>query len=909
MSTSLTAKLNKDRLKDALRRRAAARAITHLYDHSVPTEMRFHGVSFSSRAPGKPVVRVSETLALSPYIIHLNGHLPVPREWLDEGQLPAPNLLMPERFFLSLTDAERMNPAEDLLLSPLDTIGQIREDVEIRVAGSEVRRFGGYEALHAEHPEAVRAQFVARPFVPPVAPENFATYFELPEDEEAEGSQGRGVAGSEEEENDADVVLTFSEMTITESAPVEPGPSPLEQWSSFTQPLRHSITQSLSFSFLPQGWHRAIAVFVLPSFVFVLPIHAMNFVNDLKLTKSGLESASASALSQLQAGADAVLVRDASAASDSFGGAVDAFSRAQQSVGDLGSVTSLLLSAVPAAGGTYRAGTKLLAAGSSLSIAGERISEGVLAAQNELNPTPVSRLRLLTAYVSSALPELEKAAALVAEVDAKDVPEAQRATFAELADRLPTLVSTIREFLAFSEMGQTILGADGSKRYLLVFQNNTEIRATGGFMGSFAELDVRDGVIVGMNVPGGGTYDLQGSLRHTVAAPEPLQLLNARWEFQDANWFPDFPATARQIMDFYGDAGGGSVDGVVAVNATYVADLIGLLGPVDMPEYGRTITSDNFLNETQKIVELEYDREENKPKAFIGDLAPVLLDRVMGGDPEDFLAVLDRVDRGLRARDIQIYFADGELERQVRDLGWGGELKATDGDYLMVVNSNLGGGKTDGVIKERVELAVAVDAEGGITNTVTVTRTHFGEPGATFSGVNNVNYARLYVPQGSTLLSSAGFTIPAASLFDFAPEDYEVDDDLLYPMDTLAVDDESGTAVYDEFGKTVFANWVQTKPGTSSTYSFTYRLPFTLEAETDGTLMAFAKRALGVPTTKEYALTIQKQSGVTDRTTHVSVSVPDAFAPLWTSHDIEDVSFGNAADAFVGALFEMQSEK
>ncbi|OGL95405.1 hypothetical protein A2348_02035 [Candidatus Uhrbacteria bacterium RIFOXYB12_FULL_58_10] len=902
MSVSLTAKLNKDRLKEALRRRRAARAITQLFDHSVPTEMRFHGVAFANRAPGKPVVRVADTLSLSPYIIHLNAHLPVPREWLDEERLPAPNLLLPERFFLSLTDAEHMNPAEDLLLSPTDTIGQILEDVEIRFVKRETNGPMGQEEMFTDHPEAIRAQFAPAPFIPPQVPENFATYFELPDDEPTYHADGRVETEADE---DKDVVLTFSEMTITETA-IEAAPNATERWNAFARRLGDSATERLSFSFLPHGWHRAIGVFVLASFVFVLPIHAMNFVSGLWETKSGLETASASALTQLRAGADAVLVRDAAAASDSFGGAGDAFSRAQRSVKDLGSITSLLLSAVPATGATYRAGTKLLEAGASMSAAGERIAQGVLAARDELNPTPVSRLRLLTAYVSSALPELRRASELIADVNANDVPEAQRATFAELADRLPTLVATIDEFLGFSEMAQTVLGADGSKRYLLVFQNNTEIRATGGFMGSFAELDVKDGVITGMNVPGGGTYDLQGSLRHNVAAPEPLQLLSARWEFQDANWFPDFPTTARQIMDFYEDAGGGSVDGVVAVNATYVANLIGFLGPVDMPEYGRTITSENFLSETQKIVELEYDRDENKPKAFIGDLAPILLDRVMSGNSDDFLAVLDRADRGLRSRDVQIYFTNDELERSVRDLGWGGEIKTTDGDYLMLVNTNLGGGKTDGVIREHVELVVNADDQGGITNTVTVTRTHLGEPGAAFSGVNNVNYARLYVPKGSTLLSASGFTIPDPSLFEIAPDDWIIDDDLLYPMDSLDVDAETQTAVYDEFGKTVFGNWIQTKPGTTSTYSFTYRLPLMLKAEKTDTFMAFAKRTLGLPSTKEYSLTIQKQSGVTDRTTHVSMNVPDSLATLWSSHDIGDVTFGNAADAFVGALFESE---
>jgi hypothetical protein len=893
MGTSLTEKLNRKRLQDALRRRRAARAVTHLYDHSVPTEMRFHGVSFASRVPGKPAVRVESEHALSPYVIHLNAHVPTPAEWLEESSsFESPNLLLPETFLITLADAERMNPEDDLVLSREEIAGQILED-EFGEGREAARPRGRGEIRLAEENEAAREEPTLVTIEPTAATADLASYFELPEEEIA-----ADVSTQDARENE-NVVLTFTkEMTIEETVadevPLGMRPKPQRSFSAC--------------SFLPRHWYRAVGVFALTCVAFVVPIHAIGFVGDVREAKAGLESASAAALSQLRAGANAVLVHDAGAASDSFDGAGDAFSRARRTVNDLGALASLLLSAVPAAGDTYRAGTRLIEAGASLSAAGERIADGVVATQSEPNPTPVSRLRLITAYVSSALPDLARAADIVKTIDADDVPAEHRAAFAELANRLPTLVDTVEEFVTFSEMAQTVLGGSGSKRYLLVFQNNTEIRATGGFMGSFAEIDVKDGVITGMRVPGGGTYDLQGSLRHNLAAPEPLQLLTARWEFQDANWFPDFPATARQIMDFYVGAGGGSVDGVVAVNATYVAGLLDLLGPVDMPEYGRTITSENFLAETQKIVELEYDRTENKPKAFIGDLAPLLLERTMGTGPEGFLTMLGRANQGLAARDVQVYFADDALERSVRELGWGGEIKAADGDYLMLVNSNLGGGKTDGVIGEKVDVAVSVDEAGGITDTVTVTRTHFGEPGAAFSGVNNVNYVRLYVPAGSTLLSASGFTPPDASLYEFAPDDYVVDDDLLYAMDTLAEHGESGTAVYEEFGKTVFGNWTQTKPGTSTTYSFTYRLPFVLDRERPEGMLAATRNLLGAPATAEYTIAVQKQSGITDRDTRVSMVVPDAFAPIWTSHDLSGTTFNNAKDAFMGALFEMQTD-
>ncbi len=880
MSKSLTAQLNKKRLQDTLRRRRVARTMTHLFDHSVPTDLRFHGVILKKNHATKPSVRVAEAHARSPYIIHLNAHLPRPHELVDDHAVSAPNLLVPEHVLVSLEQAAAMNPEHDLVLFPTDIAGQVLEDVERPEAAetAEETKVERNALAFFDHPETIRSHFSVKPFVPPQAPANYAAFFEMPEEDTVEGV-----------EEDDEVILELPSFAKTEQP-------------SVTQPLNDSTTFSLRF--LPVGWHRAIGAFVLVAIVFVLPLHAVSFAMGLTRAKTGLETASASAIDNLKAGASAALVRDASAASVSFGKADEAFSKAQSTVNDLGTLTGALLAVMPATGSSYRNGTALLEAGKSLSSAGERISQGVLAAQDELSPTPTSRLKLLATYISSALPDLTHASELIAEVEPSAVPAAQRGTFEDLAERLPKLVATVDQFLQFSDMLQTLLGAGGTKHYVVVFQNNTELRATGGFMGSYAEIDVKDGEIVKMDVPGGGTYDLQGSLKTNVAAPEPLQLLSARWEFQDANWFPDFPTSARKIMGFYADAEGGSVDGVISVNATFVADFIGLLGPVDMPDYGRTITSDNFLAETQKIVENEYDREENKPKAFIGDLAPIVLDRVMHGTPENFFAALDRVNEGLGTRDIQVYFADGDLEREVRELGWGGELKAADGDYAMLVNTNLGGGKTDGVISETMDVSASIAEDGSVTDTVTVTRTHHGIAGDAFTGVNNVDYVRLYVPQGATLIDSSGFTIPDPALFDIAPSDWKVDDDLLYSFDTLQTDAVTGTATYNESGKTVFGNWVQTKPGQTSTFTFRYRLPFTVAAKPDSELMAFAKKTLGIPTTESYSLAVQKQSGVLDRSTHVTVGVPANRNVVWSSHDLAGTTFGSATDAFVGALFE-----
>jgi hypothetical protein len=519
-----------------------------------------------------------------------------------------------------------------------------------------------------------------------------------------------------------------------------------------------------------------------------------------------------------------------------------------------------------------------------------------------------SKLALLGAYTENALPHARSAAEALRHVDTDVVPGEYVDAVTELQVRTPQLVSSMEEYVNFVDTLGTMLGAENKMRYLAVFQNNTELRPTGGFLGSFAEMDVQRGEVVRMFVPGGGTYDVQGQLQAFVAAPGPLQLLKARWEFQDANWFPDFPTSAKKLRWFYTEAGGPTTDGVVAVNATFVADLLRLLGPVEMPEYGRTFDAENFIFETQKIVELEYDRSENAPKEVIGDLAPILLKRIQEADVQTLLAVVDLVSRGLEEKDIQLNFREDDLQTAAEDFGWSGSLKQTNGDYLMVVNTNLGGGKTDGVIDQDIQVNVQVNDDGSSVNTVTVTKTHRGMKTALFTGNNNVDYLRLYVPRGSQLLSADGFEIPPDDLFETSSIPLEVDADLELNMQDLNKDLATGTDIWNEDGKTVFGNWMQTASGEVETVTFKYLVPASIF--TDQASQSWSdqiKHKLGLPELGEYTMLIQKQSGVVSRTTTVNVSLPDGLTPLWSSTgeaaNLQLIS-DNSIDTFGGWLLE-----
>ncbi|MEK7625027.1 MAG: DUF4012 domain-containing protein, partial [Patescibacteria group bacterium] len=393
-----------------------------------------------------------------------------------------------------------------------------------------------------------------------------------------------------------------------------------------------------------------------------------------------------------------------------------------------------------------------------------------------------------------------------------------------------------------------------------------ELRPTGGFMGSFAVLDVRDGEILNFTVPAGGTYDLDGQLITSEIPPLPLTIVNKRWEFQDANWFPDFAASAKKILWFYKQSWNETADGVIAVNASVLERILGVIGPITDTGRNLNLSAENATVIIQNEVENGPEKLQNKPKQILADLAPTILDSIRNAEPKNLLPLLGNLNEALSQKELQAYFVDSAAEDIISSSGWGGRISKIDpnSDYLLVVNTNLQGQKSDARIKQLISHEATIENDGTIIDNVVITREHTGLGSEKFYGAPNIDYLRVYVPEGSTLLSASGFTWPEEKSFR-APDPSATMDPFLKNQEIqLGIDQASGTRITSEFGKTAFGNWVITEPGAISQVQFSYRLPFRINLETSGGSSIFDNLTDDLQTNlTPYRLITQKQSGIT----------------------------------------------
>lgn len=530
--------------------------------------------------------------------------------------------------------------------------------------------------------------------------------------------------------------------------------------------------------------------------------------------------------------------------------------------------------------GTVRTGSAVLQAGEALSEAGVHLSRSfaLLLGAQVVGGDQVGGPDLVTAIIQArpelvaASGQLQRVEMAMKQVAVNRLPEAVQADWEHLSVVVSHLGAGVSRFVAASDSLLAVLGAERDRQYLLLFENNYELRPTGGFIGSIGLVNVKRGVVE--NVAVDSVYDPDGQLLQAIAPPEPLRRIVDRWFLRDANWFIDYRVSARTVADFLEKEKGPTVDGVIALTPEVIKSFLSITGPIELPAYGVTIDQENFVPLTQDEVTYAYDRTLNKPKQFLQDLAPVLMNRLMKAAREQPGVVLAAVNQALQAKQLLLYFRDEAVQQRVEAMGWAGALEQRAPGFLSVNNANIGGHKSDQFMEQEIDYRVAVKADRTVEGVVTIRRTHHGPSEELDRDYpldenparrDNVVWQRVVVPHEAELLEVSGFS--AEPKADPAVTQRRADQLSPYPLlaewQRQQRVHNSGTVIGEEAGHTYFANWLVTKPGQTTIGLYRYRLPPV--PSLPGTLNLF----------ETYTLQIIKQPGDVRTSVRAELVLPD----------------------------------
>jgi hypothetical protein len=319
-----------------------------------------------------------------------------------------------------------------------------------------------------------------------------------------------------------------------------------------------------------------------------------------------------------------------------------------------------------------------------------------------------------------------------------------------------------RYFAAVQKLGGALpelLGEEGKKQYLVLLQNNMELRPTGGFIGSFGILTVQNGKFLDFRVE--DVYEADGQLNGFVTPPpEIVQYLGeARWFLRDVNWNPDFPTTAQQAQWFLEKETGIKADGVIAVNLDVAKKLLEVTGPIELVDYKEVITKDNLYERAQTHSEMNFFPGSTQKRDFLSALANQLFLRLMKGDT----AKLGLGQAFLSAADeSQIMIAlNAPVAAQVfSNLGWDGSIRTPQCpppfhtqecyvDTVMQVEANVGVNKANQYVKRNIEQTTTLTRETAEHKRV-ISITNTAKSNAWPEGIYR-NYLRLFVPKEAKL--------------------------------------------------------------------------------------------------------------------------------------------------------------
>jgi hypothetical protein len=361
----------------------------------------------------------------------------------------------------------------------------------------------------------------------------------------------------------------------------------------------------------------------------------------------------------------------------------------------------------------------------------------------------------------------------------------------------------------------SFLGNTSPKNYLLLFQEPDISRPSGGFLGDYGLLVFNQGKAT---ISGDTIFDLDDLLINKIIPPEPLQQISNKWFFHDLNWFFDFPTTAKKIMEFYGATGLSSkIDGVIALNDSVIESILNITGPIELPDYGQTITADNFVAFFDQQI-MKSTQATDQEREIFSDFMSGLFLKLQNLSSAKFQELQNILVMSLNNKDIQLFSNDDQIEYFLDSLNWAGKITESHQDYLAVVFNNLDKNlQIDKRIKS-IDLETQISTST-ITNTLTIRAPALGR-----SDLNRETYLKIYLPKGVTITKATGSYLK--SINNDWPYDklgYQFDRDIQNIESRQIVDSSNSITIFEETSKTVIGAWTKLS---AQSFTLSYELPF-----------------------------------------------------------------------------------
>ncbi len=445
--------------------------------------------------------------------------------------------------------------------------------------------------------------------------------------------------------------------------------------------------------------------------------------------------------------------------------------------------------------------------------------------------TAVKTMDKVTPHIDDIADHLKIIKEELDEVDPKHYPKFLG--LGKIQDQLVSIKTIVNEGVTFIDEAKPLikvlpklLGEPDEKKYLVLFQNDKEIRPTGGFITAYAIFRIDKGIIHvdrSENI-----YNLDNTIPNKPKAPAPIRKYFPTvplYNLRDSNLSPDFMESMKEFSSLYDKAKGKvDVDGIIALDTHVLVSTIKILDD-NVQAAGKTFTTkiDPRCDCPQVIYELEKDistplsldlrvsdlaKIQAGRKAIIGDLLYAIMEKAMKSSPKVYWGPLFQdLFKQIEQKHVMFAFDDKGAQQGIHAINADGKILPFEGDYLHINEANFSGSKANLYISKQVTQDYKVKGDK-IEKTVTINfkNSHKASDCNLERGglcLNSVykTWLRIYVPKGSKMTDSRGSEVKITS--------------------------------YEDLDKTVFDGYITVRPLGTATFTITYGLPKDIKADED----------------------------------------------------------------------------
>lgn len=404
--------------------------------------------------------------------------------------------------------------------------------------------------------------------------------------------------------------------------------------------------------------------------------------------------------------------------------------------------------------------------------------------------TAEDRLKLVLQTLDKVSPQLDSISAdlqivedELAQINENRYPETikgkpVRSMIAQAKAGSRAAAGALTEYRPALEQLSSIAGGGGErKKYLILFQNDNELRPTGGFLTAYSVIYIEDGKVTPDKSD--DIYELDKKFTKRLPIPDALgRYLTTEkyWNLRDMNTSPDFKLSMDQFVENYKTVKGEpqDIDGIIALDTHVLTELLTVLGPVEVPGYG-TFSAENdptcdcpqVVHALSEIITRPTPYLRQDRKGILGPMMRAILTKAYGAPRQHWPQLFEIGLKNIAGRHAQMYFFDADAQLAAEKINAAGRMIPPQNgeDFLGIVDANLGGAKSNLFVTYDVKQTIAPPVNGQISKTVEITYKNSRradncnlEAGLLCLNSTLRDWSRLYLPAGAKVTEAQGFT-------------------------------------------------------------------------------------------------------------------------------------------------------